>query len=308
MVFRRLFERREASPQDTSSAAADAGVDTAAADEQLAEEAPPEDLGDVDWHARAMRSLPAGASTGSKRPEALYGRADATGPTHFVRSMGCRFVDASGNTYIDCTMALGAVALGYAEQRVTQAVIEATAAGNVAGLSSTREVELAERLCSIIPCAEQVQFLKTGAEAVAAAVRIARTYTGRDVIVASGYFGWLDWASDARGIPPGARADIRRVPFDDVMALERAVSEVGTRLAAVVIEPVVERLPSPEWIARARALCDSAGAALVFDEIKTGFRVRQGGYQEAVLPPISRRSAKHSRTAIRLHSSPDDGS
>jgi glutamate-1-semialdehyde aminotransferase len=281
MVFRRLFERRETRPADNPAGAEeDTEVEVSAADEQLADEAPPEDVLDFDWRARALRSLPTGASTGSKRAEALYGSADAAGPTHFVRAMGCRVVDASGATYIDCTMALGAVALGYAEPRVTQAVIEAVAAGNVAGLSSAREVELAERLCSVIPCAEQVQFLKTGAEAVAAAVRLARTYTGRDAVVASGYFGWLDWASEARGVPAGVRADVRRIPFDDVAALERAVSDAGSRLAAVVIEPVVERMPSEQWIARARSLCDDAGSVLIFDEIKTGFRLQPGGYQE----------------------------
>jgi glutamate-1-semialdehyde 2,1-aminomutase len=279
MVFRRLFERREATRAD--AAADDAEVEVAPDDDEaLVEGAPPEDLADVDWRARAARSLPTGASTGSKRPEALYGHAEADGPTHFVRAVGCRVIDAAGTTYVDCTMALGAVALGYAEPRVTQAVVEAATAGNVAGLSNVREVELAERLCSLLPCAEQVQFLKTGAEAVAAAVRLARTYTGRDLIIASGYFGWLDWASDARGVPSGARADVRRVPFDDVDALERAVADASAHLAAVVLEPVVERLPSPEWISRARALCDAAGAALVFDEIKTGFRLRLGGYQE----------------------------
>jgi glutamate-1-semialdehyde 2,1-aminomutase len=279
MVFRRLFERRDATPADT--AADDPDVEVAPHDdEDLVVDAPPEEASDVDWRARAARSLPTGASTGSKRPEALYGNAEATGPTHFVRAVGCRVVDAEGATYIDCTMALGAVALGYAEPRVTQAVVEAATAGNVAGLSSFREVELAERLCSLLPCAEQVQFLKTGAEAVAAAVRLARTYTGRDVVVASGYFGWLDWASDVRGVPAGTLADVRRVPFDDVTALERAVADAGLRLAAVVLEPVIERLPSPEWISRARSLCDAAGAALVFDEIKTGFRLRPGGYQE----------------------------
>jgi glutamate-1-semialdehyde 2,1-aminomutase len=279
MVFRRLFERRDAAPADTD--ADDAEVEVPSDDdEDLAVDAPPEDLADVDWRARAAHSLPTGASTGSKRAEALYGDAKATGPTHFVRAVGCRVIDAAGTTYVDCTMALGAVALGYGEPRVTQAVVEAVSAGNVAGLSSVREVELAERLCSVLPCAEQVQFLKTGAEAVAAAVRLARTYTGRDVVVASGYFGWLDWASDARGVPAGARVDVHRVPFDDIGALERAVAAAGPRLAAIVLEPVVERLPSPDWIARARSLCDAAGAALIFDEIKTGFRLRPGGYQE----------------------------
>ena len=279
MVFSRLFERREA--QTTEAATPDQpDVEERPADDGVPDDAVPEDVDDLDWRVRATRCLPTGASTGSKRPEALYGDPDASAPTHYIRAAGCRIVDAGGATYVDCTMGLGAVALGYAEQRVTQAVIEAAATGNVCGLCNVREVELAERLCSVIPCADQVQFLKTGAEAVAAAVRLARTYTGRDVVVASGYFGWLDWASEARGVPAGAGADVRRVPFDDVRALEQAVAEVGGRLAAVVIEPVIERLPSDEWIARARSLCDATGAALIFDEIKTGFRLRPGGYQE----------------------------
>jgi glutamate-1-semialdehyde 2,1-aminomutase len=218
--------------------------------------------------------------SGSKRAEALYGRADADGPTHFVSARGCRVIDTTGSSYLDCTMALGAVALGYAEPRVTQAVIEAAAQGSVAALSSWREVELAERLCAVIPCAERAQFLKTGAEATSAAVRLARTYTGRDHVVASGYFGWHDWSSDAAGVPAGTRKDVTRVPFDDVETLERAVAAAGTGLAAIVLEPVVEHEPSREWLERARALCDAAGAALIFDEVKTGFRLAPGGYQE----------------------------
>jgi glutamate-1-semialdehyde aminotransferase len=177
-------------------------------------------------------------------------------------------------------MALGAVALGYAEPRVTRAVIEAATQGQVCGLSSWREVELAERLCAAIPCAERAQLLKTGAEATSAAVRLARTYTGREHVVASGYFGWHDWSSDAAGVPAGTTRLVTRVPFDDVGALERAVAAAGSDLAAIVLEPVVEREPSAAWLARARALCDESGAALVFDEVKTGFRVAPGGYQE----------------------------
>ncbi|HEV2643487.1 MAG TPA: aminotransferase class III-fold pyridoxal phosphate-dependent enzyme, partial [Candidatus Elarobacter sp.] len=185
-----------------------------------------------------------------------------------------------GASFVDCTMALGSVALGYAQPRITRAVIDAASEGNVAALSSWREVALAERLCTIIPCAERVQFLKSGAEATSAAVRLARTYTGRDRVIACGYFGWHDWSSDAAGVPVSARGDIVRVPFDDMPALERAASDAGSTLAAIVLEPVVERAPSPEWLARARELCDELGAALVFDEVKTGFRLARGGYQE----------------------------
>lgn len=219
-------------------------------------------------------------STGSKRPEALYGNDEAGLPTHFVTAHGCRLTTPSGDEIIDCTMALGAVAIGYGDDAVTTRVLEAVGAGNVSGLSHVFEVEVAERLCEVIPCAEQVRFLKSGAEAVSAAVRVARTYTGRSHVVASGYFGWHDWSSEGEGIPENARRDVTRVPFDDVAALERAVSSADDGIAAIVLEPVVERLPSPEWLARARALAGESGAVLVFDEMKTGFRFRTGGYQE----------------------------
>jgi glutamate-1-semialdehyde 2,1-aminomutase len=240
-------------------------------------------------HLRAAASIVGGASTGSKRVEALYGRSDPPGPTHFRAAHGCRIEAVDGTTYIDCTMALGAVALGYADPGVTRAVVDAVRQGNVAGWSPLLEIEVAERLCDVIPCAERVRFLKTGAEAAAAAVRIARTATGRTRIIGCGYFGWLDWASDAAGVPTSVRADLVPVPFDDIAALDRAATAAGDDLAGVILEPVIERLPSDAWIARARALCDARGAVLIFDEIKTAFRLRTGGYQSAarITPDLS---------------------
>ena len=235
---------------------------------------------DLQWRDRASDVIPGGASTGSKRAAALYGENTVFGPTHFVRASGCHVTTPGGRTLVDCTMALGSVAIGYADETITRAVLQAVASGHVSGLSHTSEIDIADRLCDVIPCAEQVRFLKTGAEAVAAAVRIARAYTGRHKVVASGYFGWLDWSNDALGVPPAAYADVARVPFDDVGALEGACQQAGSQLAAIVIEPVVERLPSREWLEAARRLCDAQGAVLVFDEIKTGFRLRPGGYQE----------------------------
>ena len=232
------------------------------------------------WRDRALAVLPTGASTGSKRAAALYGEGNSDAPTHFVAARGCRVTAMNGKSFVDCTMALGAVALGYAEPRVTNAVIAAASEGSVAGLSSWREVELAERLCAMIPCAERAQFLKSGAEAVSAAVRLARTYTGRDRVVASGYFGWHDWSSTSEGVPESVRKDVVHVPFGDVSALERAADDAGSSLAAIVLEPVVEHEPPQDWLPRARALCDELGAALVFDEVKTGFRLAPGGYQQ----------------------------
>ena len=282
MVFRRFFDRGakgDGAPEQAAVSETEAVGESAVTEETEAPDVDAEQ-DDVDLLTRARAALPMGTSTGSKRVEALYGSADSTGPTHFSQAVGCRVVDVDGNEYVDCTMALGAVALGYAEPNVSRAVADAIANGNVCGLADAREVDVAERLCGIIPCADKVQFLKSGAEAMAAAVRIARTYTGRDLVVGSGYFGWLDWCSDeAAGVPQKTRDDFRRVPFDDVTALARAVSDAGDRLAAIVIEPVVERLPSTDWIQQARDLAKNKNAVLIFDEMKTGFRLKTGGYQ-----------------------------
>ncbi|MDE3172774.1 MAG: aminotransferase class III-fold pyridoxal phosphate-dependent enzyme [Gemmatimonadota bacterium] len=280
MVFKRFFDRGTPvdPPQpevlDDDDAAADLTV-APEDDSHLPEEAP-----DRPWYERAAEVIAGGASTGSKRPGAMYGTETPDGPTHFIHAAGCHVVATDGETYVDCSMALGAVALGYAEPNVTRAVLDAVGGGHVSGLSSTFEVAVAERLCDIVPCAERVRFLKSGAEATSAAVRLARTYTGRDVVIASGYLGWHDWASDSPGVPEGVRRDVLRVPFDDTAALETAVRTAGDRLAAIILEPVVERMPTDTWIARARELATRAGAVLIFDEMKTGFRLAPAGFQE----------------------------
>lgn len=278
MPLKRFFGRR--GRDDTPPSRAD--VDTESVEEEAPqdEEALPEEAAERSWLHRAEAVLPTGASTGSKRVGVLYGGAGDDLPSHFASASGALITDVRGVQYLDCTMALGAVALGYAEPRVTRAVVNAVAQGNVAALSNYREVELAERLCAVIPCAERVQFLKTGAEATAAAVRLARTYTAREQVIACGYFGWHDWCSDVPGVPASVRKAVSWIPFDEIGALELAVSAAGSSLAAIVLEPVVEHGPSQAWLMRARELCDAAGAVLIFDEIKTGFRVAPGGYQE----------------------------
>jgi glutamate-1-semialdehyde aminotransferase len=281
MALNRFFGRKKDRAADSAAAPIAATAADEADDESAyAADGPPEDVVERSWRDRAAAVLPTGASTGSKRPLALYGDEAAGAPTHFGSASGCRLVDMEGNRYLDCTMALGSVALGYAEPSVVQAVMTAASEGNVSALSSWREVALAERLCALIPCAERVQFLKSGAEATAAAVRLARTYPGRAHVVGCGYFGWHDWASEANGVPAATRSSFTRVPFDDMSALDSAVDAAGSELAAIVLEPVVEREPSEMWLLRARELCDARGAVLIFDEVKTGFRVAPGGWQE----------------------------
>jgi glutamate-1-semialdehyde 2,1-aminomutase len=275
MVFSKIFGRSEPAPGEPPD---DEPVESDEADADPDPDSPLEPP-DESHAQRAAGVIPGGASTGSKRASAMLGDGY---PTHFVRAAGCHIVTADGGNFIDCTMALGSVALGYAEPELTRLVIETLANGSVSGLSPALEIDVAERFCAFVPCADRVQFLKTGADAMSAAVRIARTYTGRDMVIGCGYFGWHDWASDAAGVPASVKANRTSVPFDDIPALEAATRDAGDRLAAIVIEPVIERLPSKEWLVRARELCDAAGAALIFDEMKTGFRVAPGGYQQVV--------------------------
>ena len=276
MVFSKLFGKAQPHPEPVKEPPEEIEEDAPLAEVAEVVDAPPEP-----WSARANRIIPGGASTGSKRAATLYGASVADElPTHFARAAGCHVQTFDGDMLVDCTMALGSVALGYAEPQLTRAVIEVIANGSVSGLSPALEVEVAQRFCGFVPCAERVQFLKTGAEAMSAAVRIARTYTGRDVVIGCGYFGWHDWSGDAAGVPSSTRALYRPVPFDDIPALERAVAEAGDQLAAIVIEPIIERPPTKEWVSRARALATDKGAVLIFDEVKTGFRLAPGGYQQ----------------------------
>ncbi|MBA3670677.1 MAG: aminotransferase class III-fold pyridoxal phosphate-dependent enzyme [Gemmatimonadaceae bacterium] len=279
MALTRFFRGRDSPPPPLANVEPDDTTDVVG--EDAPDDAEPEVDTDIErgWRHRAEALLPTGASTGSKRADALYGRG-GDGPTHFVSARGAYLVTVDGARLLDCTMALGAVSLGYAEPRVTRAVVDAASEGNVSALSSWREVELAERLCAMIPCAERAQLLKTGAEATTAAVRLARAYTGRTGVIACGYFGWHDWSSSSPGVPAVVQGEVTTVAFDDITALEAAVAASSASLAAIVIEPVVERAPSIEWLRRARELCDASGAALIFDEVKTGLRVAPGGYQE----------------------------
>ena len=280
MAFSFFNRKKDGDAPRPANTAADAAPDELEVEEGEPEAVADEDAVDLDWRARAAGVIPGGASTGSRRPAALYGEDTVEGPSHYLRAAGCHVTTVSERDLIDCTSALGSVTLGYGDENVTRAVITAVANGPVAGLCHAAEVDIAERLCEVIPCAEQVRFLKSGADGVSAAVRIARAATSRRQVVACGYFGWHDWANEGAGIPAQARAHVTRIPFNDIAALDAALAGAGNDLAAILLEPVVEQLPDPAWIARARAACDAAGAVLVFDEMKTGFRLATAGYQE----------------------------
>jgi len=232
--------------------------------------------------------VPGFTSTGSKRPDALFGvtppgedsGGGASAPERMVRASGCRVWDADGREYVDYVMALGAVALGYGHPAVNRAAEEAIAAGVVGPLPPVLEEELAEALCHRIPWIERVRFLKTGAEAVAAAVRLARVVTGRERVLGCGYHGWLDWCQGAEGVPAATRTLYAELPFNDPERTRRLIRDAGDRLAVVVVEPVVVTEPTREWLEVVQAETRRVGAVLVFDEIKTAFRLAVGGAAE----------------------------
>ena len=223
-------------------------------------------------------TIPGFTSTGSKRPSALFGRA-GVGPQQCVRSEGCRVWDAEGREYLDLVMALGAVALGYGHPVVTRAANDAAKSGVVGPLSPMLEARVAERLTGVLPGATWIRFLKTGAEAVAAAVRIARAATGRDRVITCGYHGWLDWCQEGPGIPPAIAQLRREIRFNDMDDLRATVEEFGP-VACIVIEPVIDGPPAVNWLTAVREVASRTGACLVFDEIKTAFRIQRGGIAE----------------------------
>jgi glutamate-1-semialdehyde 2,1-aminomutase len=221
--------------------------------------------------------VPGFTSTGSKRPEALFGATDGV-PRLMTRSKGYRLWDSNNQEYIDMAMALGTVALGYAHPAVVAAVTEAARNGSVGSLAPRMEQEVAEQLAAVMPGTECVRFFKTGAEAVSAAVRIARVVTGREHVVTCGYHGWLDWCQDQPGVPQGVKRLRTDTAHNASDLLARAID--STNPAAVVLEPVVDGPPDPTWLDTARRRATQSGAILIFDEIKTAFRIAVGGVSE----------------------------
>jgi glutamate-1-semialdehyde 2,1-aminomutase len=216
-------------------------------------------------------------STGSKRPEALFGAAGPDLPLRMVRASGCKVWDESGREYTDYIMALGAVSLGYGNPEVTQAATRALKDGVVGPLAPVLEEEVAAQICRLIPWIEQVRFCKTGAEAMAAAVRLTRVATRRDCILGCGYHGWLDWCQSAEGVPQSTRALYDELPFNDPEEARQLIRAIGDKLAAVVFEPLVVEEPDPEWLKVLREETARVGALLVVDEIKTVGRLAVGG-------------------------------
>lgn len=230
--------------------------------------------------ARAEKVIPLGSQTFSKsKIQYPVGAA----PLFVTRGSGGRVWDVDGHAYVDLVCALLPIVLGYGDTDTDAAIAAQLKNGIVFSLATELEVELAEKLVQIIPCAEAVRFGKNGSDATAAAIRLARAFTGRDHVIACGYHGWHDWYIGAtvrnKGIPTAVGQLTHRVPFNNLDAVRDLLTQHPDNVAAVMLETVGAEEPANGYLESLKELAHRHGALLVFDETITGFRVSLGGAQ-----------------------------
>lgn len=243
------------------------------------------------WRA-AKKIIPGGSQLFSKRAELFL---PEQWPSYFRRARGDVVWDLDGNKFIDMSyMGIGACVLGYADPDVNGAVKEAIDAASMTTLNCHEEIELAELLLKLNPWAEMVRYARTGGEAMAVAVRIARAYTGKDKIAFCGYHGWHDWYLSAnlandknldghllpglepKGVPRCLIGTSIPFSYNRIEELEDTVSknkEIGT----IVMEPVRHQEPEKNFLRKVRKIAEEIGAVLIFDEITSGWRMNVGG-------------------------------
>lgn len=231
----------------------------------------------------AQRLTPGGVG-GIRRP---YNFVPGEYPIFITHGRGGHIFDVDGNEYIDMLCAYGPIILGYVEPEINEAVKKRMDDGFCFSLVQPVQNELEERLIDILPCGEQAIIVKTGSDATNAAVRAARAYTGRDKIARCGYHGWGDWCVEVPGGVPQAVRDLtKEFHYGDVADLERVFAENPGEIATVIITPVGHPLaapvvpPPPGYLEKVKDVTHKNGAVLIFDEIRTGFRVAMGGAQE----------------------------
>jgi len=209
-------------------------------------------------------------------------------PIFLEYGKGCRLTDVDGNEYIDFLCGYGPIILGYREEEVDDAVIQQIKdKGFCFTLTQPYQNELARKLNELIPSAELSSFLKTGSDATTASIRIARAYTNRIKIMRCGYHGWHDWCVEMKGgIPEKFYEDVYEFHYNDLDHLEDLMKKHGDQTAAIIMTPfghhLHEKMQAPKtgFLEGVRKLADKYGAVLVFDEVRTCFRLRMGGAQE----------------------------
>lgn len=243
--------------------------------------------------ARAKQLIPGGVNS----PARAFGGVGGE-PIFFERGEGAYLYDLDGNRYIDYIGSWGPLILGHRHPAVVAAIEAALNKGTTYGAPTEAESELAELIIQAVPSIERVRLVSSGTEATMSAIRLARGYTGRDVIVkfAGNYHGHVDsllvsagssaatlGVPNSPGVTAGTTKDTLSLAYNDVAALRQAFAEHGARIAGVIFEPVVGNMglviPSPEFLAALRELTVKHGALLICDEVMSGFRVAYGGAQ-----------------------------
>jgi len=239
---------------------------------------------------RARETIPLGSQTFSK---SITQFPLGVSPYFIERGEGSRVWDVDGNEYIDFINALAAITLGYGDPDVTQAVERQLKKGTIFSLSNRLEMEVAELIVEMVPCAEMVRFGKNGSDATAGAIRLARAYTGREHVAVCGYHGWQDWFIGAttrnKGVPSRVCELVHPFTYNDIASLASILDRYPGQVAAVIMEPMSFEYPKEGFLQAVKRLAHKHGAVLIFDEMITGFRFARGGAQElfGVIPDLA---------------------
>jgi glutamate-1-semialdehyde 2,1-aminomutase len=229
-------------------------------------------------YARALGLIPAHTQTLAKGPTQFV---RGFAPIYARRAQGSRLWDVDGNEYLDYSMGVGPISLGYAYPAVDEAICFQLEDGITFSLPHALEVEVAETVRELIPGAESVRFGKTGAEATSAAVRLARAFTGREKVLCCGYHGWHDWyigvTDRCAGVPQAVKDLTSTFDYNDLASIAAALDG---DTACVILEPTTFDEPRHNFLHELASLCRAKGALLIFDEMWTGFRLSLGGAQE----------------------------
>lgn len=239
---------------------------------------------------RAQKVIPLGSQTFSK---SITQYPLGISPLYITKGKGSKVWDVDGNQYVDFGNALASVLLGYDDKDVTSAVQKQIKGGVNFSLPHPIEIEVAERLVEMIPCAEMVRFGKNGSDATSAAIRLSRSYTNRDHIAICGYHGWQDWCigvtSMNSGVPKLVQELSHTFIYNDISSLESIFQKYPNQIAAVILEPMNIKYPENEFLKEVKKIANFHNAVLIFDETITGGRFSIGGAQDlfSVTPDLA---------------------